>query len=261
MGWMLRLCGEDQYHHIYAWGNDHHPVFKEATHYQEYLILLEKHSYEYRVDVIAYALMHTHVHLFIHDKLNNLSNFMMRLHGDYARYYNRVNERVGHVFGERFNNKIVATNIYGKWLSRYIHRQAVEATLVEDPADFPWSSYRVYVGLENMRFIKPEVILAQFGEGEDRYRAYREFVLSQDRGPVDWNRRYLSLVKGDDLMQYLCHEFDLKASVLKNPRGDRERQTRHRIIRMLHREYGYRPHQLAHVFGLSRAGVTRILRK
>jgi DNA-binding MarR family transcriptional regulator len=53
----------------------------------------------------------------------------------------------------------------------------------------------------------------------------------------------------------------LKVSVLKNPQGGRERQRRHEIMRMLHNEYGYRPHQLAQVFGLSRAGVTRILRK
>ena len=261
MGWILRLCGEGLYHHIYAWGNDRHPVFKAGLHYQKYLILLEKHALDYDVDIIAYAMMKSHVHLFVYDRPNNLSNFMMKLHGDYARYYNRVNERVGHVFGERFNNKVVAANIYGKWLSRYIHRQAVEAGLVEDPADYPWTSYRVYMGLENRRFIKSDVILAQFGDGEDQRSSYRSFVLSQDTGPVDWSKRYLSLVRGDDLVEYICQRLNLEISILKNPQGSKERGLRHHVIKTLHSEYGCKPYQLARIFGLARSTVATILAK
>jgi REP element-mobilizing transposase RayT len=261
MGWILRLCGEDLYHHIYAWGNDRHPVFKADSHYLKYLIFLEKHALDFDVDIIAYAMMEYHVHLFVYDRFNNLSNFMMKLHGDYARFYNGVNERVGHVFGERFNNKIVAANIYGKWLSRYIHRQAVEAGLVQDPADFPWTSYRVYMGLENRRFIKSGVILDQFGEGNDQRSNYRSFVLSKDAGPVDWSKRYFSLIKGDDLIHYICQKMDLDASIMKNPRGARERQLRHNALRELHASYGYKASQLARVFGLSRSVVARILKE
>lgn len=261
MGWLLRSCGENVYHHVYAWGNDRHPVFKATGHYQKYLILLEKYGFAFDVDIVAYALMESHVHLSVYDRSNNLSNFMMKLHGDYARYYNKVNERVGHVFGERFNNKIIAANIYGKWLSRYIHRQAVESGLVEDPADYPWSSYRVYVGLETKKYIKPDMILMQFGDDEDRRPDYRAFVLSQDDGPVDWSKRYFALAVGDDLIHYICRKLNIEISMLVNPRGARERHVRHKTIRILHEKYGYKSSQLARVFGLSRAATTRILMK
>lgn len=213
------------------------------------------------VDVIAYALVESHVHLFVYDGSNSLSNFMMKLHGDYARYYNRVNERVGHVFGERFNNKIVVADIYGKWLSRYIHRQALEAGLVEDSVDYLWSSYRAYVGLEKKEFIKPDVILMQFGDDEDRRRDYRAFVLSQDDGPVDWSKRYFALVVGDDLIHYICQKQNLERSMLMDPQGARERRVRHNAIRILHDQYGYKPALLVRAFGLSRAAMTRILAK
>ena len=211
MGWVLRLCGENVYHYIYAWGNDRHPIFKSADHYKKYLTLLEKYALFFDVDVIAYALMATHVHLFVYDRSNKLSHFMMKLHGDYARYYNRINERVGHVFGERFNNKIVAADIYGKWLSRYIHRQAVEAGLVTDP--------------------------------------------------VDWSKRDLFLVGGDDLIKYICDKLKLEVCILKNPQGAKERSLRHLAIVTLYREYGYKPYQLARVFGLSRSTVARTIKK
>ena len=259
--WKQRTRGENVYHHIYARGNDRHPVFKNECHHQKYLFLLEKYAFDFDVDVIAYAMMETHVHLFVYDRFNNISDFMMKLHGDYARYYNRIGERVGHVFGERFNNKIVAVDIYGKWLSRYIHRQAVEAGLVEDPVDFPWSSYRVYLGLEKSNFVKSDVILGQFGTDDVRVDSYRAFVHADDNGPVDWSKRYLLLVGGDDLIAYVCQKLNLEMSVLKHPQGMKQRNVRHRAIRTLHREYGYQPYQLARVFGLARCTVAGIIKE
>ena len=166
MSWKTRICGGELYHHIYAWGNDRHPVFKDHYHYVHYLQLLKKYSREYRIDIIAYALMQWHVHFFIYDQDNNISIFMHHLHGDYAQFYNRETHRVGHVFGERFQNKIVLVNEHGTWLSRYINRQAVAAKIVSDPKDYPWTSYRIYVGLEKNEFLKHDVIIKQYGDGK-----------------------------------------------------------------------------------------------
>lgn len=261
MSWTLRLSGENTYHHVYAWGNDRHPVFKSEADFQEYLIMLEKHCLSSQIDVIAYALMQSHVHLFVYDRLNKLSDYIMKLHGDYARYYNRVHQRVGHVFGERFNNKIVAADIYGKWLSRYIHRQAVATGFVDDPNDYPWSSYLFYVGNKKKEFVKPEVILSQFGEAEIGQREYRDFVLSNDDGPVDWSKRIFVLLDGGDLIRYIARKLDTDVSVLRNPRGEKERCLRHDAIRCLNRQYGYKPALLARAFDLSRAAIARILKK
>jgi REP element-mobilizing transposase RayT len=232
-----------------------------VEHYQKYLIMLEEYATCYDVDIIAYALMESHVHLFIHDRFKNISVFMMNLHGHYARYYNRINERVGHVFGERFNNKLVMADVYGKWLSRYVHRQATEAGIVVDPADYQWSSYRTYIGLDMKNFVKSGVILDQFGEGENRRREYRAFVLSRDNGPVDWSRRYFALLDGSDLIDYVSGLMNIKRSILLEPRGIKERHLRHDAIRMLHERYGISPSVLAHTFRLSGGALTKILMK
>jgi putative transposase len=258
MGWKIRRRGENLYHHIYAWGNDRHPVFKKARHYKKYLGLLQTHSENYDIDIIAYALLEWHVHMFLYDKLNNISDFMMKLHGDYAQYYNTDTARVGHVFGERFNNKIVSANIYGKWLSRYIHRQALEAGLVKNPTDYPWSSYRVYIGLDKNNFLKPEIILTQFGRGKNRYRNYAEFVLADKYGPVDWNKKFFKLRASSDLINFICKELKIERKVILKPHGADERRIRHRAIKLLIKEYGYKAAQIAHAFGLSRAAITKI---
>ncbi len=260
MGWKIRMRGENLYHHIYAWGNDRHPIFSEKKHYQKYLSLLSRYSSLFKIDTIAYALMEWHIHLFIFDRLNNVSDFMMKLHGDFAQYFNKDTKRVGHVFGERFNNKIVKPNIYGMWLSRYIHRQPVEASLVADPRDYPWTSYRIYLGLEKRRFLKPEIILDQFGTNNDRFQKYEEFVMSDNDGPVDWSQRVFKIRTGKDLIRIVSQEMGISPPLIANPQGVQARCLRYQAIRLLVNKYGYKGSQVAAAFGLTRAAVTKILK-
>ena len=105
-----RLFGEELYHHIYAWGNNQQAIFVTDKHYERYINFLGRYSRDNQIDMIAYALMQSHVHLFVYDRLGKISLFMNELHGEYAQYFNHVTGRVGHVFGERFNNKVVQAN-------------------------------------------------------------------------------------------------------------------------------------------------------
>jgi len=259
MGWRPRQHGTDLYHHIYAWGNDRHPVFKRPMHYQKYLLLIGKYSRAFDIDIVTYALMEWHVHLFIYDKVDTISDFIMKLHGDYAQYFNKTANRVGHVFGERFNNKIINANVYGLWLSRYIHRQAVHAGLVQNPLDYPWTSYRSYMGLEKRKFLKPDIILSQFGEPNVRRDNYKEFVLSDNDGPVDWGKRTFKLRVGEDLIEFIGRELGIDRSILLSPHGAHERTMRREAIKTLATEYGYQGAQIARALKLSRMAITKIL--
>jgi putative transposase len=263
MSFKVRLRGEDLYHHIYAWGNDRHAVFKEPDHYRMYLYFLNKYSTSFKLDIIAYALMEWHVHLFVYDRLNHISDFMMKLHGDYAQYFNRDAKRVGHVFGERYNNKLVANDLYGKWLTRYIHRQAVEAKLVEDPKEYQWTSYRVYLGLEKSKFLKPDVILEQFGKNINNWlvarQAYAEFVLSDDESPIDWGKRVFKVLTPAQIIDLVCRELKVKRSVLMKPQGIVERRLRHKAIKLLLEKYEIKASQVAEVFDMSRMAVSKIV--
>jgi REP element-mobilizing transposase RayT len=260
MGWKIRLRGEDLYHHVYAWGNDRHVVFKDPKHYQKYLLLLAKYSRAFKVDVIAYALMEWHVHLFMHDKVNTISEFMMALHGDYAQYFNKQTNHVGHVFGERFNNKLVTHDIYSKWLTRYIHRQAVEARIVADPADYQWTSYRAYIGLEKKSFVVMVDILAQFGAGKSAVEQYRNFVQGDDDGPVDWSKPTIKKINPQYLMENICKELHINHDILMRPEGRAERQKRHQAIQRLDEKYGLSVTQIAKALNLSYCSVRNAMR-
>ncbi len=277
-----RISGEQLYHHIYAWGNDRHPIFKAELHYQKYLHLLETYSSFYGVDVIAYALMKWHIHLFIYDTKNHLSRFMKDLHGEYAKFYNRHAKRVGHVFGERFNNKIVQVNDYGLWLSRYIHRQAVEAGIVQDPKDYQWSSYRIYLGLEKSKFVKRDIILQQFGNDGIADQRYEAFVKNTEDDPINWGDRSFAVV-GDDtfkenyakttqkyeqkeenveaIAEAIFQSLQISKQILLNPQGLNERRLRHQACRILVMEYGFTKAKVSRLLGVSKMAVVKALRK
>ncbi len=278
----IRICGENLYHHIYAWGNDRNPTFKAQAHYLYYLRLLENVSRTLDIDVIAYALMQWHIHLFIFDRLNNISRFMNDLHGQYAQFFNKDTGQVGHVFGERFNNKIVQPNEYALWLSRYIHRQAVEAGIVSDPDGYPWTSYRQYIGLEPIKFIKPQIIYEQLGtNARDRKEVialYRNFVLDEKEVSIDWESRIVKIVGDayftkelaktlnlempevidrDDFLKSICLELDIKIEQLLNPCGIEEKGKRHRAINIMIKKYKLTIAQTARMLKISRFTVMR----
>ncbi len=205
--------------------------------------------------------MEWHIHLFIHDNANNISGFMLRLHSSYAHYYNRINRRVGHVFGERYNNKIVIPNICGIWLSRYIHRQAFEAGLVDDIANYPWTSYHSYLGNRDNDFIKSDIILNQFGKGEEAIRCYKEFVLREvQEEPVDWGSKILKIKNSNAVIIIISEELMVEASQLIDPKGEHERNYRRKAMALLHYKYNYTKSQIAEIFRISRAAVTMSLR-
>lgn len=279
-----RLLGKKTYHHIYAWGNDRHPVFKDESHYEKYLVYLEHYSHVHGIDIVTYALMTWHIHLFVYDKLGNLSQLMNSVHGEYAQYFNRATERVGHVFGERFNNRIVQVNNYGLWLSRYIHRQPLEAGYVKELKDYRWSSYRGYIGVVPMGFVKPGIILKQFGQGKLAYCNYEEFVLNAEVDPTDWDKIPAAIIgdedfrerfeelrtlkndeKGEalrtnDLIEIISKRLKIEPALLLNPYGLQERRLRHRAFAILVREYRLSVTRVSQLFGTSAMAVTKALK-
>lgn len=280
-----RLCGENLYHHIYAWGNDRNPIFKSLHHFQKYIDTLERISIKFNIEIIAYALMEWHIHLFVFDVKNKISKFMEELHGGYARFFNKDTGRVGHVFGERYNNKIVQPNEYGLLLSRYLHRQAVEAGLVKDPKDYLWTSYKQYIGLEPIRFIKPWIILEQFGDPisdfKNAAKRYKEFVLDEgiEKNNIDWENTKSPII-GDfnfvnalsdkttiskiphtpELLKIVSNELRTTIESLLEPVGHEQKELRKEAVNILYIKHKLKVCEIAKLLKVSRFTVMRYLK-
>jgi len=122
--------------------------------------------------------MGNHYHLLLETPRGNLSEILHHINGAYTTYFNVKRDRCGHLFQGRFKGILVEKDAYCKELSRYIHLNPVRAGLVKSPLEYPWSSYRYFIGKDKRpEWLTTELVLGDFGgEGRKGYRGYREYV-------------------------------------------------------------------------------------
>ncbi len=99
------------------------------------------------IDIAAYCLMPTHVHLVLVPlKENGVSKFMNVVLKSYSKYFNVKHRRKGPLWEGRFKNVLVESDEQLLHLTRYVHLNPVSACIVDNPMDWRFSSYREYVG-------------------------------------------------------------------------------------------------------------------
>ena len=99
------------------------------------------------VEIIAYCIMPTHLHLVLHQtKDDGVGRFMRKLLDSYTRYFNIRHNRKGPLWEARFKNVLVKTDEQLLHLTRYVHLNPVTAYLVDDPTKWFPSSYNEYLG-------------------------------------------------------------------------------------------------------------------
>lgn len=106
------------------------------------------------VEIIAYCLMPTHIHLILlQTQDNGISKFMEKILKSYALYFNNKYKRKGPLWSGKFSNVLIRTDEQLLHLTRYIHLNPVSAYLVEKPEDWEFSSYREYIGIKRENFL------------------------------------------------------------------------------------------------------------
>jgi len=163
MGRPPRIQFEGAFYHVYNRGVEKRAIFMDERDYRTFLHLLAEVVSEFQIRLIAYCLMKNHYHLFLQTLKANLQVAMKALQGEYAQYVNTRYSRVGPLFQGRYNSRLVAVDLYSFALARYIHRNPLEAELVEQITDYPWSSYPCYVGkLPRWSWLDTDWLLGQF---------------------------------------------------------------------------------------------------
>jgi REP element-mobilizing transposase RayT len=158
-------------------GNDRQAVFFDDQDRARLLALVEEGVARFGHRVHAFCLMSNHLHLAVQVADVPLAKVVQNLAFRYTRWVNRRQGRVGHLFQGRYKALLVDGDAYVLSLVRYIHLNPVRAGLVEEPADYPWSGHRAYLGLESLPWLTTAWVLGQFGEEEGAARRrYGEFV-------------------------------------------------------------------------------------
>ncbi len=128
------------------------------------------------VDIIAYCLMPTHIHLILRQlREEGISTYMRKVLNSYARYFNTKYNRKGPLYEGRFRTVLIESNEQLYHLTRYVHLNPVTAHLAEMPEQWQASSYNEFIlNCDN------DEKLCTYGDLLDIDKeAYKEFVMSR----------------------------------------------------------------------------------
>src|SRR6056297_699146 len=142
----LRIEFEGAWYHVMNRGAARRDVFVSDTQRERFIQLLADLVDRFGIATHAYCLMGNHYHLLLHTPLGNLGRGMRHLNGVYTQFFNRDQGRDGALFRGRYKAILVDADAYLLHLSSYIHRNPLEAGMVECLTNYPWSSYAAYAG-------------------------------------------------------------------------------------------------------------------
>lgn len=164
------------YYHLYNRGVNRGPIFFCQENWAFFIRRMRDYFKPDLVQIVAYALMPTHYHILVLSHTNKLSEHVMQPFAtSYVKAVNRQQNRVGPLFQGPFRSKIVDNDAYLSHLTRYIHLNPVAAGYVGSPGEWPYSSYRDYIGLRNGTLAHSDVVLQRFPTRTD----YQTFVESK----------------------------------------------------------------------------------
>jgi putative transposase len=161
------------YYHIYNRGVGRGLLFFNPGNYKHCLRLVKRYCQKYGITVIAYCLMPNHYHFLLRQETDEpLSKFINVLFNAYVQAVNRQQDRTGTLFEGRFRHVWVDREEYLVHLCRYIHLNPVEAKLVSQAGDWPYSNYLEWVNQRSGTLKDEAFIRERFPTPE----AYRQFV-------------------------------------------------------------------------------------
>ena len=174
----LRIIFPGACYHVTARGNEQKDIYKSKRDREKFLEYLTSATERYGAVIHAWCLMSNHYHLLLETPDGNLSQIMRHVNGAYTTYFNIKRKRAGHLFQGRFKAILVEADEYAAELSRYIHLNPVRAGITATPEQYPWSSYRSYIGeAKPPEWLRLASIHGYFGRGgKDAATKYRKFV-------------------------------------------------------------------------------------
>lgn len=141
-----RIVFENVPHHVTQRGIDRSPVFFARNDGAAYLTLLRDYSERHQLEIVAYCLMPNHVHLVVvPPTADGLHRVLKPVHGLYARRINRIRDRVGHLWQNRFFSSPLDPSYFVNAV-RYVELNPVKARLVGRAEDYEWSSAATHCG-------------------------------------------------------------------------------------------------------------------
>ena len=230
-------------YHIILRGINKQTVFASHQEKAYFLDVLQRMGKEGEYEIFAYCLMNNHAHMLLKTGSKPLDVSMKRISVSYVYFYNKLNNRSGSLFDNRYTSVVIKDEVQFMVCARYIHNNPVKAGVVKQPGHYPWCSYRFYTGVasESPVPLNTGTLLSFYHTDVNQALRYmQEFTESEI------HKEPTPLMESID--NILGQEHVLADKLKHLPR-----QRRDTIIRRILAQTGARANELSEMLGLSPA--------
>jgi REP element-mobilizing transposase RayT len=208
----LRIEYPGAWYHVMNRGRRSENIFANSEDFKTFIKLLQESVDLWDIKVSAYCLMSSHYHLLIQTPHGNLSRFMRHLNGIYTQRYNRAHQCDGQLFRGRYKAILVEEDSYLLELVRYIHRNPLQAGLVEDIDQYPWSSHLGYLTVEKeWAWLHKEFVLSMMTtdirKSPEVYRRFVEQEDSEEICNVFDKKKWPSILGSEEFVDWVKNSF------------------------------------------------------
>lgn len=244
-----REVSESGYYHVVTRSVGGIPIFEDDADRRKYLILMRRFRDELGVRIIAWVLMGNHVHLILDCGEGELpTEFMRKLDIAYAYYFRKKTLHKGHLFQADYWSKPISNDSQLISTVDYIHRNPERAG-IGSMAGYHWSSMQEYLG--KVWVVDTSIMLSLMGSVENMIS-----FMGRADDVVSWSNCHGKSTKTDDqvLLDALATSGLRQSSSLRELSSERRRRTMRTLV-----DRGATQDQVARVFGVSKATVSRVL--
>jgi REP element-mobilizing transposase RayT len=271
----IRLEFAGALYHVTSRGDRRENIYEDDSDRVAFLSLLSEVCESYNWTCHAYCLMSNHYHLLIETPDANLSKGMRQLNGIYTQKFNRIHNRVGHVFQGRYKAILVEKQSYLLELARYIVLNPVRAQMVRSANEWRWSSYRATAGhADAPPLLSTDWLLATFANRKaTAQEKYRQFVAEGKGQSTPWSELRNQIYLGSELfVEKLQSQIDREQELSEIPATQRRpvaksldyyeahAKSRNAAIAEAYGSGGYTLKEIGEYFGLHYSTVSGIIR-
>ncbi len=239
-------------YHIIFRGINRQTIFEDAEDSIKFLKTIKKYQEVSEYLVYAYCLMGNHIHLLLKEGTETMGIAMRRIGAAYVYWYNWKYDRCGPLFQDRYRSEVIEDDRYLLTVLRYIHQNPIKAGLVNNAADYQWSSYGEYIGAQ--KIVNTDFILELFGMdrkvGINEFKNFHQITGDDTCIDLEEKKRF----KDDEaigMIKDIC-----KVSSCKEVQGLNQ-NIRSKCLSLL-KEKGLSTRQIARLTGVSRDKILKV---
>jgi putative transposase len=172
-------------YHIIFRGNNRGAIFYNDKDRRFFIECLKAAKEKTRSKIYAYCLMTNHVHLLLEPSSEDrIGNLIQSLGRRYVRYINQTYRRTGTLWEGRFKSSLVSKDEYLLACARYIELNPVRAKMVNNPKDYPWSSFGLRAEGRPDELLDEDPVYKNLGktsrERQMNYKGYSKISIPQE---------------------------------------------------------------------------------